>query len=194
MVNKQKILALANDSFLKSDYTHALQYYADVLYKYPNSKEAFNGAILAEMAMSGENGAEAIFDYYLLLKQDNKEEADTIISDILANIDKTADGLNTLFADEPMQSRLELEDGILYEDFMALVASTGDFKKTFENIMFSTKIIITRKEDFVDFLDKLITYDFKEMALSYLEGALTLYSDDEQLRALLKRLSKVKPA
>jgi tetratricopeptide (TPR) repeat protein len=191
MKKTNKLLALANDSFLKSDYSHALQYFADALYKDPASKEAYNGAILSEMALSGEEGAEAIFDYYLLLKENNHEEADTIISDILNNLDKTVGALNTLFA-EPIHNKLEQEDGILYEDFMKLVKENGNFKETFENIMFSTKIIITKKADFVDFLDKLLTYGFKEMALSYLEGALALYSNDKELRALLKKFGKVR--
>lgn len=187
MIKQNKLLTLANDSFLKSDYTNALRYYADALHKCPDSKEAYNGAILAEMAMSGEDGAEAIFDYYLLLKQDNNEEADTIISDILQGIDETYDGINALFS-EPIKNKLDLEDGILYDDFMEVVEKSGDFKQTFQNIMFSTKIIITKKDDFIDFLEKLIAYGFKDMALSYLEGALTLYANDERLQKLVKHL------
>lgn len=187
MANINKTLAQANESFLKSNYTQALQCFADVLQKDPNSQEAYNGAILAEMAMSGEDGAEAIFDYYLLLKQDNQEEADTIIGDILNGIDETYSGISAIFT-EPIKNKLELEDGILYEDFMKLIQKDDDFKIIFENIMFSTKIIITKKDDFIDFLNNLITYNFKEMALSYLEGALTLYANDKKFRELLKRL------
>ncbi len=189
MINTNKALAQANESFLKSNYTHALQCFADVLYKNPTSIEAYNGAILAEMAMSGEMGAEAIFDYYLLLKKENEDEADTIISDILDSIDETYSGINALFT-EPIKNRLELEDGILYEDFMKLVTKDKDFKTTFQNIMFSTKIIITKKEDFISFLNNLITYNFQEMALSYLEGALSLYANDKELRILLERLKR----
>jgi len=82
-VNKHKILARANEHFTNEKYERALQSYALVLNEYPNSKEAYNGAILAEMAMSGENGATALFDYYDVLRADNAEEADTIISEIL---------------------------------------------------------------------------------------------------------------
>lgn len=187
MIKQNKLLRLANDSFLKSDYSNALRYYADALHKSPDSKEAYNGAILAEMAMSGEDGAEAIFDYYLLLKQDNNKEADTIIGDILQSIDETYDGINALFS-EPIKNKLDLEDGILYDDFMNIVQKEGDFKRAFENIMFSTKIIITKKENFIDFLEKLLAYGFKEMALSYLEGALALYASDKKLQALVKRI------
>ena len=71
-LNKYKTLALANESFSKSDYEQALRTYALVLKDYPHSKEAYNGAILSEMAMSGESGAEALFDYYTVLRQVGK--------------------------------------------------------------------------------------------------------------------------
>jgi len=188
-ISKYKTLALANENFTNAEYDKALMNYALVLKDYPNSKEAYNGAILAEMAMSGEAGAEALFDYYVVLREENQEEADIIISEILKTMDGTLEQLGDLFA-EPMKQRLEYEDGIMYGEFKELVEKEDDFKTIFENIMFSTRVIITEKEDFVDFLDKLIAHDFKEMALNYLESALSVYPNDKQLRALLRRLAK----
>jgi tetratricopeptide (TPR) repeat protein len=188
-INKYKTLALANDSFSKSEYEQALRNYALVLKDYPNSKEAYNGAILAEMAMSGESGAEALFDYYEVLREENAEEADLIISEILETMDGTLDQLGEILA-EPVKNRLEYEDGILYSEFRELVEKEGDFKRVFENIMFSTRVIITEKEDFADFLEKLMLHGYKEMALSYLESALSVYPNDKQLRRLLRLLDK----
>ena len=188
-ISKYRTLSLANDSFLKSEYDIALRHYAEVLHDYPDSKEAYNGAILAEMAMSGEDGAEALFDYYTVLKNENKDEADEVLSEILETIDGTLDQLKTIFS-QPLKEELEQENGILYGDFIALVKESDDFKKVFENIMFSTKVIISEKEDFVDFLERLMNHGFKEMALTYLEGALSVYPNDSELRKLLKRLAK----
>jgi hypothetical protein len=56
--------------------------------------------------------------------------------------------------------------------------------------MFSTTVIITKKEDFIDFLDQLIEHGFEEMALTYLESALSVYPSDKLLRKLLKKLAK----
>ncbi len=149
-ISKYKTLSLANESFLKSEYDAALRHFAEVLHDYPDSKEAYNGAILAEMAMSGEDGAEALFDYYTVLKNENKDEADVVLSEILESIDGTLDQLKTIFS-QPIKEKLEQENGILYGDFISLVKEDGDFKEVFENIMFSTKVIISEKEDFVDF-------------------------------------------
>ena len=190
-ISKYKILSQAKESFTKAEYKIALDQFAIVLQNYPNSVEAYNGVILSEMAMSGEGGAEALFDYYEILQEDDKESADTIMSEILKNMDGSLEELSKVFA-QPLRDRLEFEDGISYSDFKKIVDDGADFRETFENIMFSTRVIITQKEDFVDFLDRLIEHDFAEMALTYLENALSVYPSDELLRKLLKKLAKGK--
>ncbi len=191
-VNKMKTLLEANENFGKSDFAQALRNYALVLQDHPNSKEAYNGAILAEMAMSGEEGAEALFDYYTVLREDDLEQANTILSEILETMDGTLEELGEIIA-KPLKERIEFEDGIMYAEFKEIVDEDGDFRRIFENIMFSTRVIITEKDDFVDFLDKLMENNYQEMALSYLEGALAVHPNDKQLRALLRRLAKGKP-
>lgn len=190
-MSKYKTLTQAKESFSRSDYKNALEKFAAVLQNFPNSQEAYNGVILAEMALSGEGGAEALFDYYEVLKEEDKEQADIIMSEILKNMDGSLEKLREVFA-EPLRDRIEFEDGILYKDFKALVDEGGDFKEIFENIMFSTRVIITQKEDFIDFLDQLIEHDFAEMALTYLENALSIYPSDKLLRKLLKKLAQGK--
>lgn len=190
-ISKYQTLSQAKESFNKAEYKNALEKFAVVLQNYPNSKEAFNGVILSEMAMSGEGGAEALFDYYEILKEDDREQADIIMSEILQNMDGSLEKLSEAFSD-PIRERLEFEDGILYSDFKQLLEEGAPFKETFENIMFSTRVIITQKEDFIDFLDRLIEHDFAEMALTYLENALSVYPSDKLLRKLLKKLAQGK--
>lgn len=184
-----KALNAANEHFLSGQYSEALRDYSLVLRENPLSKEAYNGAILCDMAMSGEGGAEALFDYYTILRNEDAEQADTVISEILETMDGTLEQLAGLFS-EGIAQRVEYADGIMYSEFKELVNNEHDFKRIFENIMFSTRVIITEKEDFVDFLDNLIDNGYKEMALSYLESALGVYPNDTQLRNLLRRLAK----
>lgn len=188
-ISKYKTLSKARESFSKAEFKEALDQFAIVLQNYPNSEEAYNGVILSEMALSGEGGAEALFDYYEILRKEDEESADNIMRDILQTMDGTVEKISEIFA-EPLREKLEFEDGIMYKDFKAIVEEDGDFKKTFENIMFSTRVIITEKEDFVDFLSKLIDNDFLDMALNYLESALATYPNDKALRKLLKKLAK----
>ena len=53
-------------------------------------------------------------------------------------------------------STVDSLDAIKYEDFKKLIESRGSFRIAFEDIMFSTKVAIENKEDFFDFVDKLI--------------------------------------
>ena len=190
-INLTKTLKEANEYFLAGQYTDALRDYSLILKDFPDSKEAYNGAILADMAMSGESAGEALFDYYTILRNEDAESADIIISEILETMDGTMEQLSGLF-EETIKQRLAYEDGIMYTEFKELVENESDFNRIFENIMFSTRVIITEKEDFVDFLDNLIDHGYKEMALSFLESALGVYPNDRQLRNLLRRLAKGK--
>ncbi len=191
-INKYKTLALASDNFSKAEYEKALRNYALVLKDYPNSKAAHNGAILAEMAMSGEEGAEALFDYYEVLRTKNAEEADVIIGEILETMDGSLEALTELMS-EPVEERLAYEDGIMYDEFMEIVKKEDDFKRVFENIMFSTRVIISEKQDFIDFLGQLVDNGYYEMAYSYLESALNIYPNDQQLHTLIEKLNEGKP-
>lgn len=184
-----KTLKRANEYFLAGKYSDAIREYSFALEANPLSKEAYNGVILSDMAISGESGAEALFDYYSILRLEDTQQADTIISEILETMDGTLDQLGSLF-DDTVKQRMAYEDGILYNEFKELVEDENDFNRIFENIMFSTRVIITEKEDFVDFLDNLIDHGYKEMALGYLENALGIYPNDKQLRNLLRRLAK----
>ena len=109
------------------------------------------------------------------------------MSENIDRMDGTMETLSELF-EAPLNEKLESEDGILYKDFRKLVDESGDFKSTFENIMFSTRVMITAKDDFIDFLDLLLHNDFKEMGLTYLETALKTYPNDIKLRKLLDEL------
>ncbi len=187
-VNKYKTLANANDSFTKAQYEQALRNYALVLKDFPNSKEAYNGAILAEMAMSGEASAIALFDYYEVLREENAEEADVIISEILDSIDGSIEEISKLLG-EPLINKVEFENGISYPEFKMLVEQEGDFKRIFENIMFSTRVIISEKDDFLDFLSQLVDNGFEKMAMSYVESALSVYKNDPKLTEIFNNIS-----
>jgi len=188
LISKHKILTKAKDSFSKSNYKDALEEFAQVLQSYPNSKEAYNGVILSEMAMSGEGGAEALFDYYEILREEDEESANIIIDEIIQNLDGALEKLSEVLSD-PVKDKLLYEDGILYQDFKLIIEKGENFREIFENIMFSTKVIITEKDDFLDFLDSLIEHDFDDMAFSYLENALKVYPNDMKLIKLLEKLS-----
>jgi hypothetical protein len=81
-------------------------------------------------------------------------------------------------------------DAINYEDFQLLIKQRGSFKVAFEDIMFSTKVAIEKKEDFYDFVTKLIDNGFNNMAYNYLEGFQDYFFQDKEIVKLYKRLEE----
>ena len=177
-------VTLGIDSFYKKDYSLALFYFSLALQEEPESEDARLGAILADMASEKEIEAEALLEYYLLSKENNKEN---IIEEIINLVDSSAESIYGLIEKKEFQQVIDEENGIEYEDFKELIKQRGSFKKAFEDIMFSTKVLISKKEDFVDFLEKLIDSGFTEMSLNYLESAMSIFPNDKKLLNLVNR-------
>lgn len=181
-VNQELLLQRAEDEFLKGDYTNALRVYGLILEDYPMLDEAKIGAYLSDLGIDSEEEAQALFDYYQLIK-DEKENAVDIINGLIENLDSSQQKIEALLRD-PMQEQVEYSDGIRYSDFILLVESRGSFKKTFEDIMFSTKVVITNKDEFIDFVTRLSDEGFSEMALGYLDASSQLFGNDQEILAL----------
>ena len=181
MQRQTTLLKRAETSFLKKEYTSSLRRYGLILKDYPALDEAKIGVYLSDLGMQRDEEAQALFDYYQIIK-DEKENAVEIIDGILSNLDEVSFKLEEHLID-PLKE-IEYGDGICYSDFLKLVESKGDFKETFEDIMFSSKVVITNKEEFIDFVEHLSREGFKEMALRYLDASSALFGNDQDVLAL----------
>lgn len=182
-VNSERLLKLAESQFLKKEYKNALQSYGEVLKENPKMDEAKMGVYLSDLGLDSDDEAQALFDYYHTIK-DSSENAVEIINDIIDSLDETKYSINQLIS-RHMDMQAEV-DGITYDDFMSLVKKSGDFKSVFENIMFSTRVVITTKEDLIDFITKLSENGFKDMALSYLDDMSNIFPQDQEILELYK--------
>ncbi|MGC9351635.1 MAG: hypothetical protein ACP5D3_06565 [Sulfurovum sp.] len=181
-VNKNLLLQRAEGEFLSGEFSSALRDYGLLLKDYPTLDEAKVGVYLSDLGIESGEEAQALFDYYQAIK-DEKENAVEIIDSLIRSLDDSKDVLKELLVD-PVQEQVEYSDGISYSDFLALVERRGSFKETFEDIMFSTKVIITNKDEFIDFVKKLTAEGFDEMALSYLDASSTLFGNDQDVLTL----------
>ena len=181
-VSQDLLLQRAEGEFLKGDYINALRSYGLILKDYPLLDEARIGVYLSDLGAESEEEAQALFDYYQIIKTE-KENAVDIIDGLIDSLDSTKHNIQELLLN-PMQEQIEYGDGIRYSDFLALVKSRGSFKKTFEDIMFSTKVVITDKDEFIDFVTQLANEGFDEMALGYLDATTHLFGDDQDVLAL----------
>ena len=181
-VSQDLLLQRAEGEFLKGDYVKALRSYGLILKDYPLLDEAKIGVYLSDLGAESEAEAQALFDYYQMIKSE-KENAVDIIDGLIDSLDSTKHNIQELLLN-PIQEQIEYGDGIRYSDFLALVESRGSFKKAFEDIMFSTKVVITDKDEFIDFVTKLANEGFDEMALGYLDATTNLFGDDQDVLAL----------
>ncbi len=181
-INKNNRLKRAEAQFVSGEYQESLRSYGLLLKDHPDLAEAKVGVYLSDLGMESEDDAQALFDYYQVIKTES-EDAVEIIDNIIHTLDTSKNSLQELLID-PLKEQADYEDGIRYEDFMKLVESRGSFKEAFEDIMFSTKVVITSKSEFVDFVKHLSTEGFREMALRYLDAAPGMFGNDQEIYAL----------
>ena len=181
-VSQDLLLKRAEDEFLQGNYTKALRCYGLILKDYPTLDEARIGVYLSDLGIESEEEAQALFDYYQMIKSE-KENAVDIIDGLIENLDSSKHKLQELLV-EPIEEQIEYGDGIRYSDFQELVKNRGSFKETFEDIMFSTKVVITNKDEFTDFVTQLANEGFDEMALGYLDASSSLFGNDQDILAL----------
>ncbi len=189
-VSPNRLLKRAEEEFMQGDFRMALQTYGLVLKDYPGLDEAKVGVYLSDLGIESAEEAQALFDYYQVIKQE-KENAADIIDNLIETLSTTKQQLNELLI-EPVEEQVEYSDGIRYSDFVELVGSRGSFRKAFEDIMFSTKVVITDKTEFVDFVTRLAEEGFYDMALNYLDSTAGLFGNDQDVLSLYYVVEKAK--
>ncbi len=188
MTSKNILLQRAEEQFLNKDYANALKIYGLLLKDYPQLKDAKVGAYLCDMGLDLEEDAQALFDYYQAIKN-SSEDAEEIIDELSQTIYATR-----IIVQEQVvgaiQEQVEYQDGISYSDFVALIKDKGDFREAFEDIMFSTKVIISTKEEFIDFIKQLIDADYHAVALKYLDAIAGHFGTTQDIYALYHLIPK----
>jgi len=186
-----KYKELASNSFFRREYKKALFNYGLALKLEPFDKEAKIGALLSDMATEQEDEAVALFEFYETTKNLDQDNSDEIIEEITNGVDMSSDYIYQLL-DGLEEYIITLEDGVEYKDFLQLCQDKDSFKNALEDIMFSTKIIIHKKDDFIDFVNLLIENDYKDLALNYIENALQYYPTEMFFQKKLKQLEQKK--
>ena len=188
MTSKRVLLRRAEEQFLKRDYDNALKIYSLLLRDYPQSKDARIGVFLSDMGLESDEDAQVLFDYYQAIKDDN-EDAEKIIDELMQTIYATRIVIQEQIIGT-IEDEVELEDGIHYVDFVKLIDDKGNFREAFENIMFSTRVIIRSKEEFINFIERLIKADYQDIALGYLDSLAENFGNDQEIYALYNLINK----
>jgi hypothetical protein len=183
MNNHNDLLRRAEEQFLRRDYTNALKLYGLILQDHPRHQDARVGAYLSDLGLDNDEDAQALFDYYQAIKRSN-DNADRVIDDLMQAIHSTRVVIQQAFGE--IENEKTYEGGISYDDFLRSVEEKGDFRHAFEDIMFSTKVIITEREDFIDFIHRLVDAGFYDMAVGYLDALAGNPAYDQDIYALYR--------
>jgi len=193
MINENRLLNEANGFFLDKNFDKALFLYSQLSSNFPSNKEYPIYALFCDIATEDEDKAISLYDYFSVVKEDSIDEAIKYIEEVINAYDGDIDKMMGLLEDLST-STVDTLDAIKYEDFKTLIKSRGSFRVAFEDIMFSTKVAIENKDDFFDFVNKLIDNDFNSTAYKYLDGFNEYFSYDKEIEELYKKLEEKKIA
>lgn len=168
---------LGIEAFSKHNFNLAKTYFS-LAYRANESDELLFLINLAQSAFDNKDEAIMLFEFYLFKPKTSQSLAE--LNDLLDEIDCKEDETSEI---------LETQKAITYDEFKEAVVQAGDFKSVFEDIMFSTKVIISNKNDLLDFLENLVENDFIEMSLNYIESA-AIYAGDERIAAIIEKIKK----
>ncbi|MCV6608943.1 MAG: hypothetical protein OIF32_12090 [Campylobacterales bacterium] len=190
--NLIKYKRLGKKSFQNRDYDSALKFYALAKEIKPSDKDIDIGILLSSLAYDLEDEAQAIYEFYSASKQVDKVHTYEVVESLISSVESGFDSmLDPASFDEEVELN-EIENGISYEDFKDILESEdGNFKEIFKKIIFSTKVVITKKEDFFEFVEILIQNGYIEMALGYIDSANSVFPSDERIRDLLNLINQI---
>ncbi|MGP1450718.1 MAG: hypothetical protein ACTTJS_06310 [Wolinella sp.] len=172
-IKKRRLQSLklkAEQDYLEGRYDESTHSYSRVLLERSEDLESRVGLLLADMALDHEEESRALYDYYQLLKRQHEDKAHKMMLELVESVDGNLSEV-TAMVNAFNGVAADVIKGVLYSDFKKFVENRGNFKLAFEDLMFSSKIIIKSKDEFLEFIDSLIENGFQETALNYLETA-----------------------
>ena len=181
MTSKNVLLKRAEEQFLRKEYDNAMKIYSLLLREDPQMKDARVGVFLSDMGLESDEDAQALFDYYQAIKNSN-EDAEKIIDELMQTIYAARVVIQEQFLGGLQAA--ELEEGIGYKDFIRSIEEKGSFKEAFEDIMFSTRVVIRTREEFIDFIKRLVAAGYRDMAIGYLDSLAESFGQDQEIYRL----------
>ena len=188
-ISLNTLLTRAEEQFTSGKYENALRTYGLLLKEYPSDSDAKIGAFLCDIGLESADEAQALFDYYQIIKSE-QDDAQEVMVDILSTLDISQGQVAELLSERV--DKAEYKDGIGYKDFLKFIENRGDFKRAFEDVMFSTRVILKNKNEYVLFINELIEKNQIELATQFLDSLSNSFSNDQEIYALYHKIKEQK--
>lgn len=189
-VNINRLLTRAEEQFSLGKYESAMTTYGLLLREYPTHSDAKIGAFLCDIGLESGDEAQALYDYYQIIKEEQQENATEVMRDLIDTLDITKDQIGKLLA--PDEDKIDYQDGISYKDFLKFVEKRGDFRKAFEDVMFSTRVILKSKDEYIEFIRELIKRGQDSLAEQFLDSMSSSFEKSQEIYELYYELDKYK--
>ena len=186
-ISLDTLLTRAEEQFSLGKYESALTTYGLLLKEYPSDSDAQVGVFLCDIGMESGDEAQALFDYYQIIKNE-QENAGEVMVNLLSTLDTTNEQVTELLKAD--SEKIEYRDGIGYQDFLRFIDERGDFKQAFEDVMFSTHIILKNREEYILFVEALIERGQDELALQFLDSSSGNFQKDQDIYALYHKIKE----
>lgn len=160
-IDISQLIKKANKEFKLENFDNSLILYGSILNDTPDNKSAIMGIYLSEIGLKNSLKANVLFDYFVFLK-DEVEDFDTLVDNFIQLLE---------FEDENIVEPVDhLEKFISFQDFLMLIHNTDDVKETITNIIFSTKIVLRSQEEYILFIQTLVSIGQTKMAIKFLNS------------------------
>lgn len=175
-MSSQNYKKIALQHFRQKDFKNA-KLYLSLAYEKRASKALLNLIELCDFALNSPDEADLLFEFYM------KNCKVRTINEEFEKILTMSENKKTLY------QSIEEDEALSYQDFLQSEKEVG-FKKSFENVIFANKLIISNKNDFLDFLEKLLDNGYKETTLNYIESVGEHFAGDEKFLKIQEKLKR----
>lgn len=155
-MTQKELRKSAIKAFKKHDFNKAIALFS-LAYEKDKSHETLLFIELCRLAKDDEEGVVSLFEIY---SDDIRKNQSKNLKSVIEIVENT---------NHKTEQHLNNTNGISYKDFMSIAKQTGDFRKTFENIIYSSRIIISSQSELANFIENLIENDYLDLAVHYLE-------------------------
>lgn len=186
-ISLNTLLTRAEEQFTLGRYEHALTTYGLLLKEYPTDSDAQIGVFLCDIGMESGEEAQALFDYYQIIKNE-QEDAGEVMVKLLSTLESSKKHVHELLNLDT--DSIEYKDGIGYQEFLQFIDDRGDFKRAFEDVMFSTRVILKNKEEYIAFINALIDKGQNELALQFLDSLGNAFEKNQDIYALYHKVQE----
>ncbi len=188
-VSLNTLLTRAEEQFTSGKYENALRTYGQLLTEYPSEADAQVGIYLCDIGLESADEAQALFDYYQIIKTE-QDDAPEVMVNLLTTLDVSQGKVAEILSSK--EDKAEYKNGIGYKDFLKFIDNRGSFKRAFEDIMFSTRVILKNKEEYFLFIELLIERGQIELATQFLDSLSNSFANDQEIYALYHKLKEQK--